>query len=296
MKRKSTYKRKKNKNKKRSIKQKGGNLEIILPVVGVALAAATAGGVYAYRKKSNRNNNSYENENRNRNRKSKSDNNTMINNGQLNENIDPQQDKEALVFMNKIIIENLMLDKLQKKYEQGGIKSISIEEILLEGEQTEEKKYESLLEVAKEKNRIVSGYANTYISNFFYSYFLFCLSETENPNIKFSEFFDRDLKIGFISQLKDIHKTDDPLEKEIQIPDNIEEIFNKAQLQINIINSFIQDKNDIDVQEVIRYAEEYYITQYGNDIALKQFHDNMDLKSPKNFYEKIINKSKKLYF
>lgn len=267
--------------KNRMSKQKGGNLEIILPVAGVVLAAATAGGVYASRKKSNRN------------RNNESDNNPRIEKKQQNENIDPQTEIEASVFINEILIENFMLDKLQEKYGQQGTDNIPIEKILLEPEQTKEKKYGSLHALAKEKQRTVSGYVKNYISNFFYSYFLFCLIKTDNPNIEFLDFFDNSLKESFISQLADIEKTDNRLEEEFQIPDNIESIFNKAQSQIIKIISFIKDKNDIDVQELIKLAEEYYIKQYGNDYALNKYRDNnIDLSSPENFYSEIINKYK----
>lgn len=273
--------------KNKSLKQKGGNLGIILPVVGVVLVGATIGDVYMSNKTSNKMSNKMSNKNIN--------NNTSINPSVNQNNLNMLKLKEDGVWINEHVIVNIMLDKIQKMYEEK--KGISIEEILLEPEQTVEKKYEKLYDVAEPKKRTVSGYVDSYISRFLLAYFLYHLGEKDD--YKLSDVFPDELKQKFNNELKTIKKTNLSAEKEIiQMPDNIESIFDDAKTEINMINSFIKkypmNEGYINIEEFVKNIEKKYIEQYAPMLRTQDINDEylLGLKSPKIFYTKIINKYK----
>tara|TARA_B110000114_G_C15041011_1_gene377056 strand:+ start:331 stop:1236 length:906 start_codon:yes stop_codon:yes gene_type:complete len=286
LKKKKTYKRKKKKTykknkidrKRKSIKknlrkQKGGNLEIILPAVGVVLAI---GGVYVSNKMSNKN----DNENKNGSER------LLNQNGEKNttNEIDPLKLKAESGWINNHLIVNIMLGKIQTMNDNK--EDISIEIILLEPEQTLLKKYNSLLDFATEKMRLVSGYVNLYIPDFFCAYFLYNLSE--NPDLAFLDVFTEDFEKKISDQLKSINIMKMP------VPDNIETIFNEAKTQINMMNSMIEkDSKEKNVKEFIEIVEKEYIKKYAPLHMEKIYNDNQelpDLESPINFYSKIIKR------
>jgi hypothetical protein len=286
LKKKKTYKRKKKKTykknkidrKRKSIKknlrkQKGGNLEIILPAVGLGVGVVLAiGGVYGSNKMSNKNDN--ENENG-----SERLLNQIGDNNTTNEIL-----KAESGWINNHLIVNIMLGKIQTMNDNK--EDISIEIILLEPEQTLLKKYNSLLDLATEKKRLVSGYVNLYIPDFFCAYFLYSLSEI--PDLVFSDVFTEDFKKKISDQLKSINITQTP------VPDNIETIFNEAKTQINMIKSIIEkDSKEKNVKEFIEIVEKEYIKKYAPLHMEQIYNDNQELpvlESPINFYSKFIKR------
>jgi len=286
LKKKKTYKRKKKKTykknkidrKRKSIKknlrkQKGGNLEIILPAVGLGVGVVLAiGGVYGSNKMSNKNDN--ENENG-----SERLLNQIGDNNTTNEIL-----KAESGWINNHLIVNIMLGKIQTMNDNK--EDISIEIILLEPEQTLLKKYNSLLDLATEKKRLVSGYVNIYIPDFFCAYFLYSLSEI--PDLVFSDVFTEDFKKKISDQLKSINITQTP------VPDNIETIFNEAKTQINMIKSMIEkDSKEKNVKEFIEIVEKEYIKKYAPLHMEQIYNDNQELpvlESPINFYSKFIKR------
>jgi hypothetical protein len=187
-------------------------------------------------------------------------------------------------WINNHLIVNIMLGKIQTMNDNK--EDISIEIILLEPEQTLLKKYNSLLDLATEKKRLVSGYVNLYIPDFFCAYFLYSLSEI--PDLVFSDVFTEDFKKKISDQLKSINITQTP------VPDNIETIFNEAKTQINMIKSMIEkDSKEKNVKEFIEIVEKEYIKKYAPLHMEQIYNDNQELpvlESPINFYSKFIKR------
>ena len=325
---KKTYKIKKSKLNKplfknKSVQQKGGNLDIILPATALTLTAAAVGGVYISKNISGKKYNKQNIVNNKTNlsitqkkdeRASKTSNTSKTTNARNTSNTrniskttnarntsitsqENRQDnfieicsdmndkkcKESKIINNKLII-NLMLGKIEDSMKK---KNFSIESVLLEPKQTIDKTYRSLLDLATDKHRTVSSYVNKYINQLFHAYFLFELSE--NNKITFSEAFTEDLKNYFSEQLQTIRKTAlDKDKQNIGIPgtDNIESLFDAAKAEIKMIMSVIKElKNKInenDKENIEKSAPEY-IKEIGNG-------ELPDLKSPQNFYTKLINR------
>lgn len=319
---KKTYKTKKSKLNKpifknKSVQQKGGNLDIILPATALTLTAAAVGGVYIskniskkkYNKQNIVNNKSNTSKTINARNASKTTNarntsntsnasKTSQENRQGNfmetcSDMNYKKCEESKNINNKIII-NLMLGKIEET------NNFSIESVLLEPEQTIDKTYRSLLELATDKYRTVSSYVNKYIKQLFHAYFLFELSE--NNKITFSEAFTEDLKNYFSEQLQTIRKTAlDKDKQNIDIPEtsDIKLLFDAAKSEFEMIMSVINEpenkinKNDEEniEKKIIKTIEKKFIEKSAPEhIKEIGYGELPDLESPQNFYTKLINR------